>query len=439
MYSVRQRGFVSSFLIQPKGGRRSIVCMAFAAALAVYGIGLSSAHADEADEEGDQANVPVKERVHPELKAEGAYFGSLLFYPQLDARVLYDSNVFASTDAPEGDFVYVVAPKLVVQHNSDAQQHELTLAAKHMEFQRLDSETRTEADASLRSAWDIAEGLSLDSNLRAARRFEDRGDSLTANASTTPIGYYDLRATGFLTRKFNSLGISAGGGIRNLTYDDGETEAGIPLDQSFRDGTIVNAALRPFYEFSPGYRVFANLDVNRRDYAGEGLLDRDSQGFDARGGVEFLLSPLLFGSVEAGYLEQHYENPEIPVASGVSGKAAVKWLMTPLMTVSLFASRSVAEMASPDQSVRLDFVAGAGVDYEITRNLIASLGATYRNEDFTGIDRDDDIIDVDARLDYAPNQYFSFGLYYLYTDRDSNFDAFSFDRHRVMFNVSAKY
>lgn len=429
---------VNSLVIYARNAWRLLLCVTFIAALGLPA-GIACADDTEADESSDQANSPVRGRVHPHLQPHGLQFGTVLFYPQLDAGLLYDSNVFATTGAPEADLVYILAPKLIIQKNSEGQQHELTFAARHLEFERLDSENRTEANAALRSAWEIAESLSFAGNLSAARRFEERGVSAAANASTTPMAYYDLRASTFLTRRFNGFGITAGGGVETLTYDDGETEDGIIIDQSFRDGTIFNVSLRPFYEFSPGYRIYANLDANRRDFAGEGILDRDSEGFDIRAGVEFLLTPILFGSIEAGYLEQHYENPDISPANGMSGKGALTWLMTPLMTASIFASRSVSEIPSPDQSVRLDTVVGGQLDYEITRNLIASAGVGLSHENFTGTGREDNVLGVDARIDYTPNPYFRAGLSYLYTDRDSNIDDFSFDRHRVMLNVTASY
>jgi hypothetical protein len=392
-----------------------------------------------AQEEDDQANVPVRERVHRHLQPDGIYFGSLLFYPKFTAGVEFDSNVFASSDNPSDDIVYVIAPKLAVLSQTETQQHALELAVRHREFDRFDSESGTEANAGLRSAWQLAEGLRLDSTLQAARTLEQRGDSFTEAGSATPIAYYDLRASAYLTRQFNDFGVTAGGEAKRLTYEDGETATGIHLDQSIRDGTIVVGRLKPFYEFSPGYRVYADLQVNQRNYEGEGARNRDSEGFDARGGVEFLLTPILFGAIEAGYLEQYYDNPLIPSARGPSGKAEISWLMTPLMTVSLFASRSTVEVAAPEQSARIDFTAGAQLDYEITRQLIASTSFAFTNEDFSGIERNDDVLRAEARIDYALNQYFSLGFKYRYTERDSNIEDFSFDRHLFLVNFLAQY
>jgi uncharacterized protein (PEP-CTERM system associated) len=115
------------------------------------------------------------------------------------------------------------------------------------------------------------------------------------------------------------------------------------------------------------------------------------------------------------------------------------WLMTPLMTVSLFAERSVAEMAAPDQQGRLDFSAGAQLDYEILRNLILSLESVYKNEEFTGTSRTDDIVKLSAKLDYLLSRSFNFGLKYNYIDRSSENPIYDFDKHVVTVNVTAQH
>ena len=74
---------------------------------------------------------------------------------------------------------------------------------------------------------------------------------------------------------------------------------------------------------------------------------------------------MVLGSADLGYLYQDYANPLIPTAEGLSAGARLMWLMTPLMTVTVFADRSVAEMAAPDEEGRIDLTAGAQLDYEI--------------------------------------------------------------------------
>lgn len=387
----------------------------------------------------DQANVPVRQRAHPEHEPSGIVRDGIYYYPSVAAGVMVDSNVFASNDAPTDDLALLITPALLIRSDGAIGLHELQLSAKHYQFDRFDSEDRTEARARLTSSRPISSDVKFDSAFEAARRFEQRGDSLTATDSRRPIAYHDLRADVGLTKTFNRLGITVAGGVRSLTFEDGETLAGAHLDQSYRDGTIVTASVKPFYEISPGYRAFLRFESNWRDYEGAGTLDRDSQGFVARGGLEFQLTPIIFGSIEAGYLEQDYSNPLIPNATGLSALGRLTWLMTPLMTVSLFGSRTVAEIAAQNQEARIDISAGGRIDYEPLRDLIVSTEVSFTEEEFTGTSRQDDVVKVQTQIDYFMNSYIQLGVHYIFDDRQSDIADLSFERHRVTVNVTAHY
>jgi hypothetical protein len=285
----------------------------------------------------------------------------------------------------------------------------------------------------------FGDDVQVDTDFEAARLSEQRGDSLTATNSVSPITYNDLRAEAKLTKTFDGFGVTIGGDVRNLSYEDGKTGTGAVLDQSYRDGTIITADRQPLYYFSPEYRIYARLRANQRDYQGTGSLDRDSRGFDLRTGFDFRLTSMLSGSIEAGYLDQYYSNPLIPEATGLSGLGNLRWLMTPLMTVSLFASRSVAEVAAQGQEARLDLTAGGQIDYELRRDLIATVEASFTHEDFPGALRQDEVLNVKTQIDYLMNPYIHLGLQYMYFERQSNVADVSFDKHTVVVNVTAKY
>lgn len=392
------------------------------------------------DTSADEANIPVRQRARPYLAPSGLYYDNTFFYPRVTAGAVYDSNIYAlPDDDAAGDWAYILAPELTVSSQSETASHRLEVGARNYQYQRFDGEDRTEAHARLASSRRLREDLSLDTRLEAARRFELRGDSFSPEDSASPIAYRDLRGEVTLTKRFNRLGLAVGGAVRDLAYDDGESFSGAVIEQGFRDGTILTASLKPFYDFSPGYRAFTRLQINRRDYAGTGELERDSEGYEARAGVDFLLTPMLFGTLEGGFLEQSYVNPQIPQTNGISARGDLTWLMTPLMTVSLFGSRSIAEMAAQDQDSRIDLTAGLRLDYEIRRDLIASLNGAYTEEDFSGTERRDGVLRLGAEIDYALNRWLSFGADYAYYDRDSNIPGLSFSRHLVMINVTAQY
>jgi hypothetical protein len=400
---------------------------------------LASGVALSAEYQMESANLPVRQRQHPEADPTGFAYEGIMFYPSVLAGMEFDSNIYASSQNASEDMALILAPELRISSDSEAVKHTFDLGASHRQYKSFDSENRTEAHARLTSARQFTTDVRLDTLFEAARKFEARGSSITVPDAAKPIAYRDLRAETTVTKTFNRLGVAVGGGIRSLAFEDGETFSGAPLEQGFRDGTIITASVKPFYEISPGYRAYSLLKVNRRDYEGTGSLDRDSEGYDARAGLEFLLTSMLFGSVDLGYLKQNYSNPLIPNAVGLSTKANLNWLMTPLMTVSLFGSRQVAELAAQDQEARIDLTVGARVDYELRRNLIATVEGSYTNEDFTGNNREDNVFNISTQIDYMMNAYCSFGLKYSYFERNSNNADFSFDRHLVMLNVTAQY
>ena len=381
---------------------------------------------------------PVGQRVHEHLQPNGFIYRDSFFYPEVSAGIEFDNNVFGEPAARD-DYAYILSSALRILRSKEESAEELDLAVKHLEFNRFQDENRTEASVRLRLARKLARGLEIETSFEAARRFETRGDSLTDAETAVPIGYQELDAEALITKRFNRLGIALGAGIRSLHYEDGESVSGAILDQSSRDGVIFTGSIKPFYEFLAGYNVFARLQVNQRDYEGEGVLNRDSRGYQVTGGIEFPILSTISGSLQAGYFEQDYDSVLIPDAHGPSAAATLIWLMTPLMTVSLIASRTVAEVVSQDQFARVDSEIGGRVDYEVKRNLIASAAGLYRSEEFLGSARNDEVFEGEVTLKYSINRFFDFGMSYFYTDRNSNIDEFDFSRHKVMVNVAAKY
>jgi hypothetical protein len=406
-----------------------------AAALALL-IGIAPAMAGD-----DFANTPVKQRRHSEYDPIGIRTDAFTIFPSVTVGLQYDSNVFASVDAVS-DWALVTTPQaLLVADRADGS-YELDVGARHYAFRDLDSEDRTDAHVRFRLTRQVASDIKWDAAFEAVRKHEQRGDSFSRTdlaQPAEPIPYNDLRAETSITKTFNRLGVMVGGRVRRVTYEDVPLVGGGTLEQGFRDGTIITTTLKPFYDFSPGYKAYARIDLSKRDYEGTGAQDRDAQGFDARGGVEFKLTSMLLGSAELGYLSYDYDNPVIPSVDGLSAGARLMWLMTPLMTVTLFAERNVAEIAAQGQEGRLDFTAGAQLDYEILRNLILSLEGSYKNEDFLGIARTDDVIKLSAKLDYLVSRSINFGLAYNYIDRSSDIIVYDFDKHVVTLNVTAQH
>ena len=418
-----------------------IVFVSFAATCSAgYGQGLLPDY--------ELSRIPVGERPRPEYDPVGYRLGSHFFYPKLTAGLRYDSNVFATNTNPRSDWALLVSPELTIrygmlpsayQQNPSRFSYEINLNADIYQFRDLTSENRVDARGRLRTHWEIAEDLQLDTAFEAARKHAERGDPSQPRNAAEPVPYTDLRGEATLTKTVGRFGVAFNGSVRNLIYENVTTFDGTPLDLSGRDGTIYSTYIKPFYELAPGYRAFVRVAANTRNYAAAGIENKDSDGYDIKGGLEFAITPLLLGSVGVGYLSQTYENPLIPKVDGLSFKGELTWLATALLTIKAEAERKVAETVTPEFDARLDTSFGVRADYEFLRNVVLFGGVQFINQDFRGTPRVDDVTKVSTGVQYLMNRHLSTGLRYDFISRDSTIPTFSFDKHVVMFNVTAQY
>jgi hypothetical protein len=404
--------------------------------------------ADDGLPDHELSRMPVRDRPHPGYEPIGYRLGDLFFYPRLLTTARYDTNVYASEVNPQADWAAVLSPQLTIKYGRGTPgaqfspsriSHRLDLDADIYRFRELTSENRVDARARLASNWSIAQELQLDTVFEAARKHVDRGDTSSPLTAATPVPYNDLRGEATLTRTIGRFGVALNAGIRNLTYENVESLSGATLDLGGRDGTIASTWLKPFFEFSPGYRAFVRLKGNWRDYAASGIDNRNSDGYEVRGGVDFVVTPLISGSIEAGYMSQTYENPLIRPVDGPSFKGELVWLATALVTVKAGAERSIAETLTPGFGPRLDTAFSGQVDYELLRNVVVFGSGSFKTEDFQDTPRNDDVTRLSAGFDYALNRHLKLGARYDFISRESSIPIYSFDKHVVMFNVTAQH
>lgn len=410
---------------------------------------LSSAGlANEALPDHELTRIPVKDRQHPGYEPIGYRAGDVFFYPQLLTTARFDSNVYASETARQSDWAVILSPQLTVRYGKGTPgaqfspsrfSYKLDLNADIYRFRELKGENRIDARGRLATNWEISQDLQLDTIVDVARRHEERGESSSPQNAATPVPFNDLRGEATLTRALGRFGVALNAGVRNLTYENVDAFDGTVLNQSDRDGTIVSTYIKPFFEFSPGYRAFVRVKGNWRDYAATGENNRNSDGYEVRGGVDFVVTPLILGSVEAGYMSQSYENPLIQPVDGFSFKGELTWLATALVTIRARAERSIAETLTPDFGPRLDTAFGGQIDYELLRNVVVSGIASFKQEDFQDSPRKDDVIRLSAGIDYAMNRHLRVGARYDFVSRDSTLPTYTFDKHVVMFNVTAQH
>jgi hypothetical protein len=96
----------------------------------------------------DPARLPVSQRPHPEFEPLGVRWNSLLFYPSVKTRAVFDSNVFSTAQNPQHDFAVVVSPGVTVRSQTPTASYQAEIGADIPQRRALDACAKKEARAS---------------------------------------------------------------------------------------------------------------------------------------------------------------------------------------------------------------------------------------------------------------------------------------------------
>jgi len=230
-------------------------------------------------------------------------------------------------------------------------------------------------------------------------------------------------------------------GLRSDTYNFGSTRAnnGSIINQDSRDGHIEAVHGRIDYAISGGVGLFTAVEGNRRRLQGTPTQSLDSEGYRGLAGVNLQLGHLVTGELSAGYASQRFDDPTIGTIKGPTYRALVNWSVTRLLDVHVKAEQLVTQAAETVAGgIRADAVQ-VGADYELRRNLVFSVGATYERDKFFGQTRNDDVFSTLTELTYKLNRYSTISLQHQYFRRESDAVSASYDKHEVGLNVTTRY
>jgi hypothetical protein len=381
----------------------------------------------------------VKGRLRPDFDPMGVRLGSFVFLPSLISQTKFESNVLATRFNPQRDWSYVASPRASLQSDWPSDALTIDLGADLTRYHRLTSESREDVGAQVRHRLDITPNMNVVTTLKAARLHETRGASTSLVQAASTGAYGTAMADITLNQTFNRFGYSLGANVVRNAYEAVALRDGNIVSQRARSGNSTTLTLRPFYEFSPGYRVFVQSQWIARDLEGRGANERDSRGYNVLSGMEFSFSKQLVGQVGVGYLSQDYTNPLLKTVEGLATSASLTWNPTPLMTIRTGVERQVAETLSVLTPSQLATSVYATVDYEILRNVVASVGGRYTVYDRT-VGASDRLMSLNGQLDYLLNRTLHTGIFYGYEARLSEglLDQ-HFQQHKVGLHVKAQY
>lgn len=399
-----------------------------------------------------QRGETVLERRRPEVEQLGVRAGSFRILPRIETGFTHESNVFATENNTRDDTIWVTAPRLDVR--SDFNNHALNFsgAANFGRYFNYKSENYTDYRLQADGRYDLSRNGSIDALVFNRRDHEGRSDPdvstgalLSPTTYAEPVVYYTSGAEAGYTQRFNRIRARLSGLAHYITYQDTRLVNGTKPSQEDRDRWDYAGTARVGYEFIDGYETFIQGTYSwtryrlDRDFGG---VNRDSDGYEVVAGVSTDLTGLITGEFYLGYLAKNYDDPQLKDFGGLAIGGRVNWAVTQLTSVTGSISRHIRETtfsrggqlaSSYDRTI-----AAIGVDHELLRTLLLNGRVQWRQDDFNGVDRTDNVYTLGAGATYQMNRYLFLSGGYTYEKRNSNLSGFDFSDNLVYLRLGAQ-
>lgn len=383
----------------------------------------------------------VTSRARPEFDPLGVRAGGFFIFPKFGVSERYNSNIFYTDTGEDGDAVTVLSPSLDVKSNWNNHALNFFAGIDAGKYASNSSEDFLDARAGFNGRLDVRRDANIAGGFKFEREHEDRSSPDQAGAAD-PVTFVRYNPEISATKRFNRLSARLGADLIVYDYDDAETSSGTTLNMDDRNRRELQGSMRVGYDFSPGYEAFLRGTVNDRTYSDDSDdsgFDRGSQGWEVVAGLAFDLGGVTFGNVFAGYLSQEFDDPTFGTISGASFGGDLTWNPTRLTSVKLEASRTAEETTLSGASGSLASDVRLTVDHELLRQLILTADARYRNYDYEGISRDDDVLGLGVGGTYLLNRHLNLRFRYGYATRDSTVSGADYDAHSAVLRLVTQY
>ncbi|MEO7387068.1 MAG: outer membrane beta-barrel protein [Gammaproteobacteria bacterium] len=345
----------------------------------------------------------VLTRPRPETDPQGMRLGAFELNAALSTGYLLDDNIFATDTDEVDDDILLVKPEAVLA--SGWSRHALRVGAEALigRYRDIDSEDYDDYRVFTDGRLDLR-GSKVSGALSYADLHEPR-TSPDDEGGAEPTTYSLVAADLAWLYQPGALSIRPDVRFRSFSFDDQP----LAPPQGDRDRDTLDFGLRVGYDITPESDLFIEGRVTQVDYdqkVDDDGFQRSSDGYEVIGGSTLDLGGKTFGEVYAGYRSWSFEDSRFEDIDGLAFGADLAWNVTGLTTLTVSVSSTIESTTIVDASGIQRTAIGLDVDHELRRNLLLYVRAARANEDFQGIDRDDELFDGSFGARYLMNRHF---------------------------------
>lgn len=364
-----------------------------------------------------------------EYANRAAEFGHFRLTAGGEARIAYDSNVFAEPIAGSSDGVLTVSPYAEISRDNGRFSFRLRGS---LNLRRHDSETTENSEAArvmLQTRLDLPQGQTLTSAASWDRAVEERGDPEARTQLGLGPRLYDVTTGTVAYRRASPrMLVSVNANIQEVNA--------LSANDDDRDFTTffgqAGIGLRPGGPFYVTGTAFAN----RREFRLEEIVpgvDRDTTTYGGRLGLQFDDDGFFEGSIAAGAFQLESDDPVTPSRTGFSLDGLLTYRPQRRTAISFEVFRGDVASFRGGASARTDTRVGVHLEQEMFHNFLGRLTVDYQESAFFGTGQNERTWRTGAEVEYLVSRNASLVATVRYADRNSDFAFEEFDR----FNAGA--
>lgn len=370
-----------------------------------------------------------------------------------DLGIKYVDNIYRSPSNEKGDAIGVLRPGVLLRSRDDG----YALKARgEVERGQYFSETKnnyTDADLRADATVDVTPITTLYG--RARYRFDHVGigafidDPSRAAIEPTLYRYGEVGAG--MTNHIGAKGrFDLDAQYDFYNFQNTDAAGGLTIINNDRDRDEYQLTARPGYYIQPDALLYLKAIANWRKYDDQvdatALHSLDSKGYQGAVGIEKGdKKGAYYVDANVGWLDQNYDDSYRGDIDGLAANAELQWVVTPTVTLTGDLSRSVEESTLTDSSGYMRTRVGVGAEYAFMPQWSLGTYLRFTNYDFeiNGIngrpDREDNVVDASATVEYDITQTYHVAAEYGYVNRNSDDPTVEYDSNTVMLRLSASY
>lgn len=371
----------------------------------------------------------------PEPQAVDIAGGKLI--PLLKLSQKYDDNIFSQASSEESDQITQIKPSVQWIQQIDTTSLAVTYSGDYGRYWDSDDDNYDDHTLSFDAMLSPSDFAAFDLGASYAKLHDNRGEGSSEglNALSRPdpdeydISNIELEAD--FGREDAMFGFRVNASKSDIEYQNNRNET------VFRDRDERYLAARIYGKLSGGKTKFF-VEASQEDFSYDeapllgGTLDSEEEGFAV--GMEWEATAKTTGSIRVGEIEKEFDSVARGKDNVITWDVDITWSPRTYSTVILSASQ--APMETNGTGTFID-----ARDYSISwmhswSDILSSTIAFGQGEDNYGNSvRNDDRDMISIGVSYDWRRWMTIGATYSYSDRDSNNDAFDYEKNVFLINV----